>query len=79
MYFIASSGSQLFTFNFALLTRMLQFGYNVQAANIFLWFCKIRYYLFYISAAVPRYNIILASIDRYFVSSRDALRRQWSS
>jgi hypothetical protein len=58
---------------------MLEFGYNVNAINIFLWFCKIRYYLFYMLVAIPRYNVILASIDRYFASSRDVRRRQWSS
>jgi hypothetical protein len=79
MYFIASNISQLFTFNFALLTRMLQFGYNIQAVNIFLWLCKFRYYFFYIFVANSRYNIIMASMDRYFASSRNALRRQWSS
>ncbi|CAF1321066.1 unnamed protein product [Adineta steineri] len=79
MYFFASSFSQFFVFNFALLTRMLQFGYNIQIVNTVFWFCKIRYYLFYVFVAVSRYNIILASIDRYFASSREALRRQWSS
>jgi hypothetical protein len=79
MYFIASNISQLFTFNFALLTRMLQFGYNIQAVNIYLWLCKFRYYFFYIFVANSRYNIIMASMDRYFASSRNALRRQWSS
>jgi hypothetical protein len=79
MYFIASSLSQYFTFNFVVLTRIVEFGYNVKAINQFLWYCKIRYYFSYIFVAIPRYNIILASIDCYFASSRDALRRQWSS
>jgi len=79
MYFIASNISQFFTFNFALFTRMLQYGYDVQAINIFPWYCKIRYYLFYIFVANSRYNIIMASMDRWFASSRDAVRRQWSS
>jgi hypothetical protein len=79
MYFIASNISQFFTFNFALFTRMIQYGYDVQAINIFPWYCKIRYYLFYIFVANSRYNIIMASMDRWFASSRDALRRQWSS
>ncbi len=79
MYFIASSFWQFFTFNFALFTRMLQYGYNVRAINIFLWYCKFRYYFFYVFVANSRYNLILASVDRYFASSRDALVRQWSS
>ncbi|CAF1182141.1 unnamed protein product [Adineta steineri] len=79
MYFLASSASQFLTFNFALLTRILQFGHNIQAVNTYLWFCKIRYYLFYVFVAIPRYYIILASIDRYFASSSDINRRRWSS
>jgi hypothetical protein len=79
MYFLAASASQFLTYNFALLTRMLQFGYNIQAVNTYLWFCKIRYYLFYIFVAIPRYFIILASVDRYFASSSDIRWRRWSS
>ncbi|CAF1165676.1 unnamed protein product [Adineta steineri] len=79
MYFIASSFAQFFTFNFALVTRMIHYGYSITTLNTNLYYCKIRFYLFYIFVAVPRYQIILASIDRYFASSRDAVRRQWSS
>ncbi|CAF1274207.1 unnamed protein product [Adineta steineri] len=79
IYFIASSFSQLLAFNFALLYRMLQYGYNINIINVELWFCKARFYLFYVLIANSRYNIIIASIDRYFASSRNALRRQWSS
>ncbi|CAF0947894.1 unnamed protein product [Adineta steineri] len=79
MYFIAASFSQLLTFDFALFTRMLHYGYNMKALNYELWYCKIRFYLFYIFVAVPRYNLIMATVDRFFASSRDALRRQWSS
>ncbi|CAF0863673.1 unnamed protein product [Adineta steineri] len=79
MHFLASSVAQFFTFNFALLTRLLQYGYGIQGTNIYVWFCKVRFYLFYIFVAVPRYNIVMASVDRYFASSRSALRRQWSS
>ncbi|CAF3667696.1 unnamed protein product [Adineta steineri] len=79
MYFTASSISQLLAFNFALLYRMLQYGYNVQTVTTDLWFCKMRYYLFYVLIANSRYNIIMASIDRYFASSRSVLRCHWSS
>jgi hypothetical protein len=79
MYFLASNFSQLLALNFALFVRMLQYGYNIQLVNMFVWFCKVRFYLFYILVANSRYNIIMASMDRYFASSRSALRRQWSS
>ena len=79
MYFLASSMFQLVTFNFALLTRMLYFGFNVQIVNTSSVYCKIRYYIFYIAVDVPRFYIVLASIDRYFVSSLRAKWRRCSS
>lgn len=79
MYFIASSLSQIITFNFGLITRMIHFGYHIEVVNQYVWFCKVRFYVFYTFIAIPRYDLILASIDRYFASSRDARRRRWSS
>ncbi|CAF2653856.1 unnamed protein product [Rotaria sp. Silwood2] len=78
-YFLASSASQFMTFNFVLVTRILRNGFNINAINTFLWFCKIRNYFFYLFVAVPRYYIILASIDRYFASCSDIYWRRWSS
>lgn len=79
MYFLASSMFQLVTFNFALLTRMLYFGFNIQTVNTSSVYCKIRYYIFYIAVDIPRFYIVLASIDRYFVSSLRANWRRCSS
>ncbi|UJR32431.1 hypothetical protein I4U23_019893 [Adineta vaga] len=79
MYFLASNFFQFFSFNFALLNRMLLYGYDVQVINTYDWFCKIRFYLFYILTANSRYNIIMASIDRYFASSQNVARRRYSS
>lgn len=79
MYFLASSASQFLTFNFALFTRMLHFGYNIQTLNSIRWYCKIRFYIFYIAIAMPRYQIVMASIDRYFASCDDISWRRWSS
>jgi hypothetical protein len=78
MHFIAASVGQLFTFNLAVFIRMLEYGYGVPF-NAFVWLCKIRFYIFYVFVANSHYNIIMASMDRYLSSSRDALRRQWSS
>ncbi|CAF0933975.1 unnamed protein product [Adineta ricciae] len=79
IYFFAASCSQLLLYNFSLLNRILQYGFNEQTAQRNLWFCKMRFYFLYLLMANARYNIILASVDRYIASSRDALRRQWSS
>ncbi|CAF1296564.1 unnamed protein product [Adineta ricciae] len=79
IYFIASSLSQLFVFNFAVFIRIIQYGYAVPVNSAPSWFCKMRFYIFYVSAATARYNIIFASADRYLCSCRDARRRHWSS
>jgi hypothetical protein len=79
MYFIASNASQFIINNFALLTRIFLYGFNIKTIYIELWFCKFRNYFFYVLLAASRYYTILASVDRYFASSRDALHRQWSS
>lgn len=79
MYFIASSFSQLFVFNFAVFIRMIQYGFNVPVNSLSPWFCKIRYYIFYVAAANARYNIIFAAADRYLCSSHNIHIRRWSS
>jgi hypothetical protein len=79
MYFLATSATQIFAFNFAFMTRMLQFGYNIQTVNHVLWFCKFRFYVAFVLVAISRYHIILASIDRYFASSLNVNYRRWSS
>ncbi|CAF1115089.1 unnamed protein product [Adineta steineri] len=58
---------------------MIQYGYNVPVNAVPEWFCKVRYYIFYVAAANARYNMMFAAADRYFCSCRNALRRQWSS
>ncbi|UJR12380.1 hypothetical protein I4U23_016557 [Adineta vaga] len=79
IYFIASNFSQLFIFNFATFIRMIQYGYGVSVNSVPSWFCKIRFYIYYVSMASARYNIIFASADRFFSSSQKANLRQWSS
>lgn len=79
MYFIASSISQIVLFNFAVFIRMIQYGYDVPVNSLSVWFCRIRYYMFYVSAANARYNVIFAGIDRFLCSSQNARLRKCSS
>ncbi|UJR18950.1 hypothetical protein I4U23_022080 [Adineta vaga] len=79
IYFIASSISQIFVFNSATFIRMIQYGYGVPVNSLPEWFCKTRYYIFYVFAATARYNIIFAAADRFFCSSHSVRFRRWSS
>ena len=79
MYFTASSFSQLFIFNFAVFIRMIQYGYNIPVNSVPSWFCRLRFYIFYVSGASARYNIVFAAADRFFCSCQSARLRRWSS
>ncbi|CAF0909298.1 unnamed protein product [Adineta steineri] len=41
-------------------------------------FCKIKFYLTYITAILPPSFMVLACIDRFLLSSRSATARSWS-
>ena len=79
MYFTASSFSQLFIFNFAVFIRMIQYGYNIPVNSVPSWFCRLRFYIFYVSGASARYNIVFAAVDRFFCSCQSVRLRRWSS
>ena len=79
MYFTASSFSQLFVFNFAVFIRMIQYGYNIPVNSVPSWFCRLRFYIFYVSGASARYNIVFAAVDRFFCSCQSVRLRRWSS
>jgi len=79
MYFTASSFSQFFVFNFAVFIRMIQYGYNVPVNSVPSWFCKLRFYIFYVAGASARYNIVFAAVDRFFCSCQSVRLRRWSS
>ena len=79
MYFTASSFSQLFVFNFAVFIRMIQYGYNVPVNSVPSWFCRLRFYIYYVSGASARYSIVFAAVDRFLCSSQSTRLRRWSS
>ncbi|CAF1260658.1 unnamed protein product [Didymodactylos carnosus] len=79
MYFLASSVSQLFSFNFGLLTRILSFGFTIDPSNTSLFYCKLRSYLSILVPLFPRFYILLACLDRWANSSSSAHLRKWSS
>lgn len=79
LYFLASNISQILIYNFGLLTRIFLHGFSIKTVHYEIWYCKFRFYFFYVFMAIARYNTILASIDRYFASCRDVNYRRWSS
>jgi hypothetical protein len=68
--------SQLF---FGLVARFLSDGFGIDIISSNEVYCRIRYYIVHSSMVLSSWFIILAGIDRYCISSRDANRRRLSN
>ena len=64
---------------FGQLARFLNDGFGIDIVTYNLPFCRLRYYVLHPFMALQLWYTILAGIDRYCISSRDANRRQFSN
>ncbi|CAF1051769.1 unnamed protein product, partial [Didymodactylos carnosus] len=79
LYFLASAINNFFVLYFSLITRLLSDGFSIDPTSNSMAFCKIRYYFSYIFFALSPYFTVLASIDRYCVSSSNPNIRRFSN
>ncbi|CAF2823732.1 unnamed protein product [Rotaria sp. Silwood2] len=79
MYFLAGSIANFFVMYVALLTRYLATSWNLDPAATNMIWCKIRYFLIYPPLCLVLWFVVLASIDRFFLSSHNVRLRQLSS
>lgn len=78
-YFCSSSLANLNVLVFGSVVRVIMdgFGYDLTSSNLI--FCRFRYVLLHCSLSLSSWFNILAGVDRYCISSRDANRRRFSS
>ena len=78
-YFCSSSIANLNVLVFGLVVRVIMdgFGYDLASSNVV--FCRFRYLILHCSLVLSAWFNILAGVDRYCISSRDANRRRFSS
>lgn len=76
--FLVSSIANLITILFSLFTRILS-GWAVDPTNTIEWLCKLRGFMIYYGRTVAYWLIVLASIDRWFLSSINMNHRQKST
>lgn len=79
LYFFALSINNLFYSIILLILNLLADGYRIAPAQRLNWFCKLFSYALNLSPTLSAYFLVLASVDRYFSSSINVQRRQWSS
>ncbi|UJR18082.1 hypothetical protein I4U23_004982 [Adineta vaga] len=79
IYFIAFNIASLFLIYTSLFTSTLALGYNINPSISNLIFCRCRFYALTLFDVLSPSYLILASIDRIFVTSRNARTRQRST
>jgi len=78
-YLLCLSIVNLLELFFGLFARFLSDGFGIDIISSNEVYCRIRYYIVDSSMVLSSWFIILAGIDRYCISSRDALRRRLSN
>ncbi|UJR17186.1 hypothetical protein I4U23_004081 [Adineta vaga] len=78
-YFIAYNFANLCQLTLLHIQGMLAYGYNINISTFNDSFCRIDYYLGYVLDILSPFYLILASIDRMLVTSRDARIRRHST
>jgi hypothetical protein len=73
---LISSCLNLITLIFGVFLRCL-ISYNIDLTYNSSIFCKIRYYLIYVSQSASIWLIVFACIDRYLSSSLNMIHRRW--
>ena len=77
-YFLALSSNNLI-YSICIIYYLLSNGYSMDGRTVSVVSCKILLYIGTISPFLSPYFIVLASIDRYFVSSSNARIRRFSN
>jgi hypothetical protein len=78
-YFLALSTNYLFYSVVVVLNNLLVNGYQLDVSKASVLSCKLVTYVNTVCIAISPYFIVLASIDRYCASSRNAQRRKFSN
>jgi hypothetical protein len=79
LYFLSATITDVLVIYTGCLIRYLQDVDNIDPVNNDLTACKIRSFVYYTSLSLSNWYILLATIDRYLISSEDNLKRQLST
>jgi hypothetical protein len=77
--FVAFSVANILVIYLPHLINVLQIGFSIGPAAYNLVFCRIRFYLAFLLTSLGPTYLIMASIDRTFITALDARRRKWSN
>lgn len=79
IYFLSSTIANILVVYLGVLIRYLQDNQNTDPVNNILVWCRLRSFVYYLALSLSNWYILLATIDRYLISSDSTRRRQLSS
>lgn len=79
IYLLSSSIANINVLIFGSIARFLSDGFQIDLSSTNLVFCRFRYFILHSSLVLSSWFIILAGIDRYWISSRNFQRRRLSN
>ena len=77
-YFLASTIANCFVVFFILPSRVLSDGYHIDPGQYNLFYCKLRFYVYFTAKSLSSWFIVLACFDRKMSSSQDVHRRAFA-
>ncbi|CAF1263874.1 unnamed protein product [Adineta steineri] len=78
-YLLAASINSVIYSSVVLIYQLLVTGYQLDPSTISVMICKVMTYVFHVTAYISPYNIVFASMERYFSSSTSVYLRNFSS
>lgn len=79
IYFIAFNIANLLFLWIGFFPSYLYFAYGINVDSIYVEICRLRFYLTLVSGLLSSFYLVLASIDRFFITSHKVRMRQRSN
>ncbi|UJR17741.1 hypothetical protein I4U23_004639 [Adineta vaga] len=79
IYLLSSSIAHTGAIVFGVIARIFSEGFGIDPASNNLVFCRFRYFILNCSLFLGIWFVVFASVDRYYVSSRNVHRRRLSN
>ncbi|CAF2492448.1 unnamed protein product [Rotaria sp. Silwood2] len=79
LYFLSSTLCNIIFINTMIIATILYFGFNIDPSGNILIICRIQFYIGFVTTILSSTFLVLASIDRYIISSTNYNSHQFST
>ncbi|CAF4666241.1 unnamed protein product [Rotaria sp. Silwood1] len=79
LYFLSSTLCNIIFINTMIVATILYFGFNIDPSGNILIICRIQFYIGFVTTILSSTFLVLASIDRYIISSTNYNNHRFST